>query len=135
MVPAIKEDFVEPGQTNGSTPPVEILEACPRIGPNIHIGTFTYDVIAIEEALTQAKEPVDLEPGNHFILFQHGIDSFDPTIFKINLASKTLLDACDGQHTVLEIVTHLEDIFQTAKAQKDVIDSLNQLRAMDVIRI
>jgi hypothetical protein len=135
IVPGINDDFVDPGNSNGNYTQENILEARPKIGQNIQIGTFVYDVIAIDDALTQDREPGDLEAGEHIIIFQQVIDSYDPKIFRINLATKKLLDACDGQHTVLEITTLLEDIFQTKNAQQDVIDIINQFRAINVVRI
>ena len=73
---------------------------------------------------------------NSFLLLNSlSDDSFDPKIFRINLATKRLLDLCDGQRPVLEMVTILEDIFQTKNAQKAVINIVNQFQAMNVIRI
>lgn len=113
----------------------DILLTRPRLNPNIIVETFTYDITVIEDALNKEQVPDDLEPGEYFIIFQRVSDTAEPKVFQINLPSKKLLDLCDGHRSVLKIVAVLEHIFHTKDAREDVVNIINQFRAMNVIRI
>lgn len=135
LAPVPERDSPAPETANGDQNEFKLLIARPQIDRNSYVETFTYDVIAIEDELAADQVPVDPEPGEYFIIFQRLIDSFEPKIFTINLATKRLLNLCDGRRPVLEIITSLEETFQAKNAGKDIIKIINRFRTMNVIRI
>jgi len=115
-------------------PAAMLVEAVPVGGPHTHVGTFRYPLVDILPLLDSGVLPTDVVPtGQPLRILFHKVAGVHQTqTLKINNATATLLDLCDGQRTVRAIVDHLTGVHGPG-VEAGVLAVLDRLRSIGVL--
>jgi hypothetical protein len=115
-------------------PAVELTEVVPVAGPHTHVGTFRYPLVDILPLLDSGVLPTDVVPADRplMILFHKVAGVHQTQTMKINPATAALLELCDGERTVREIVDQLVGAYGPG-VESGVVTVLDRLRAAGVI--
>lgn len=107
----------------------------------VHIESFSYDVAALKDEIDQSASSqtgIQIEAGEYWILFISASNAGnDGSVLRINYATRALLDLCDGDRTVSQIITQMEETFGAThleQALRDPIDRLLSVRAIQLAR-
>jgi hypothetical protein len=106
----------------------------PAIREGVDVETFVYNVAAIHEALLNNEEPQEINPGEYYILFLRN-PSFGPKYFSISHGTKTLLDRCDGNITLREVVDKLQMQYGDNSLTNSILALTNQLLVLGIIKV
>lgn len=120
--------------------PGEILNLKPERNRGVVVETFNYDLKGLMSALRQGEVPADLEQEQSFILFKKELN-FVSQELSINEATKHLLDLCDGNHSVKEIIGEIANrqrggraVLDEDELSRDVMSTVRELVSKGIIR-
>jgi hypothetical protein len=80
----------------------------PRLADGVAVGTFRTSILAIVEALEDGLPPPETGEGPYTFVFRPEQGAAEPDAFYVTPATRELLDWCDGERTVAELVNAVE---------------------------
>jgi len=104
----------------------------------IRIESFSYDVFAVEENVqsgTEIDSGMEIQRGDYYVLFRPARASYESKVLRINSATKTLLDLCDGSRTISEIIAAVEQHFGATDLQQALLTALDRLLSIGAVQI
>jgi hypothetical protein len=107
----------------------------PSVYPLVRMEVFDYNVPEIREELQRGKAAaeIEVENGETYILFRPADDVAASLVTRINIATKTLLDLCDGSRSVSQIIATVEDLFNAGNLREAMLDAINRLVELRVL--
>jgi hypothetical protein len=120
------------GQPDG--PAVELTDVVPVAGAHTHVASFRYPLVDILPLLDSGVLPTDVHPADRplMVLFHKVAGTHQTQTMKINPATAALLELCDGERTVREIVDRLVGTYGSG-VERGAVTVLDRLRAAGVI--
>jgi len=115
-------------------PTAQRSDVVPVAGPHTHVGSFRYPLADILPLVDSGVLPADVRPAARplMILFHQGSRTGRTETMKINPATAAVLELCDGERTVREIVHRLVGTFGPG-VERGALTVLDRLRAAGVI--
>jgi len=107
---------------------------CPLLSPSVQIAEFQYNVDKIASTLQLQQEPGDVQKGSYWMIFQQ-TDTTQPRIFSISPAIGHLLELCDGQHTLLDIIQIMQRITGRSNLESIIDRSLQDLHNLSIVGV
>ncbi len=104
------------------------------IREGVDVETFVYDVTTIYEALLNNEEPHNVIRGEYYVLFQR-YSLLGSKFFSISYGTKALLDLCDGNITLTEVVDKLQTRFGDDSLANSIIAVANRMLELGVIEV
>ena len=111
------------------------LDSKPEQCQGVYLATFDYNIVELVGFLKQnppIKTP--LAEASCFV-FQQIPNSLKPQVFQITLPTRDLLEQCDGQQSVAALITGMERAMNRTSLEARVMQILQQLLEMKLIRI
>jgi hypothetical protein len=131
--PSSRDSFqpAQPSKTGTLT-----LESKPEQCQGVCLGTFDYNIVELVGYLKQNAQ-LESAPAKEesCFVFQQRLNSLKPQVFQITLATRDLLEQCDGQQSVAGLVVGLEQTLGRTGLQTSVLQILQQLLDMELIRV
>jgi hypothetical protein len=106
----------------------------PTVREGVQIETFVYDIATIHDALLNDEQLLEVREGQYSILFQHGSLS-GPRFFSVSGGTKALLDNCDGNITLTEIVDRLQRQYNATSLSNSIMALANRMLELEVIEV
>jgi hypothetical protein len=109
----------------------------PFVRRGVEIADFSYDVAAIEERVRDTgRAPTVDEVGQTAvsIAFRPATSTSAARMLRLNAATRAVIAFCDGR-SVRQIVAALEAAYSTRDLQRDIVDVLNRLLALEVLTL
>ena len=111
------------------------LESRPERCEGVYLGTFDYNIVQLVGYLKQNPH-IELPTAEaSCFVFQQRLHSSKPQVFEVTLPTRDLLEQCDGQRSVAELIAGLEQTVGRRGLQASVMQILRQLLDMELIRI
>jgi hypothetical protein len=112
------------------------LTARPVLHPGARVASFDHDVVSIEEALMGRGTPNDeASAGNGYtIVFRHRTPDARHSMVRINAATATVIEGCDGARTVADVVEEVQDRLGGASGLAgSIVETIGQLLVHGVL--
>ena len=111
------------------------VKSKPELCQGIYLGTFHYNIVELVGSLKQ-NSPIELPLAEaSCFVFQQIPNSLRPQVFQITLPTRDLLEQCDGQQSVAALITGMERTMNRTGLEASVMQILQQLLDMELIRI
>ena len=109
-------------------PELPAMNARPRLRSDVRVAEFGYDVAALESQLSRDPpvEAPELTPSASCVLFQCAPEG-GLRMLRINAATRTIVNFCDGLRTVERIVSEVENRLGAADLTDGVVQALHRL--------
>lgn len=104
----------------------------------VKLEMFSYDVAALDDKVlssSAAEGKIELERGEHYILFRPATQSYNSRVLRVNHATKALIDLCDGSRTTLQIISEVEQNFGTTNLEPPIVTAINRLLSAGAIQL
>lgn len=132
--PSVNDSFKQ-SYTEHKPSVILTLDTLLTVKRNVQIGTFEYDIVKIVNDLQQSQSPIDLQVGEYHYVFQQSANSFTPRVFSISLATKQLLELCDGDNLVSDLIVKMAKLLNMNDFEKSLVAILNELIELKVIGV
>jgi hypothetical protein len=109
----------------------------PFVRRGVEIADFAYDVAAIEEWVRDTGRPPTVDEVGQTaasIAFRPATPTSAARMLRLNAATRAVIAFCDGR-TASQIVAALEAAYSTRDLQRDIVDVLNRLLALEVLTL
>jgi hypothetical protein len=122
-----------PGQVDDRLP----SQAQPGIRRGVHLAHFDHDVAAVEEALRQGDPPPTASEvrGGCSILFVPGSNRREARMLRINAATVAVVERCDGQRTVAEVIAGTEAALSASGLREAIAETITRLVAAGALAL
>jgi hypothetical protein len=104
----------------------------------VQLEPFSYDVTSLEEKLrssSAADGEIELERGEYYVLFRPASQSYNSRVLRVNHATKTLIDLCDGSRTTSQIISAVEEQFGTTNLEQVLFTAIDRLLTAGAIQL
>lgn len=103
--------------------------------PGVYRETFSYPVVDLVDALVK-QQPVDehlIQPGQYHLVFQRERHSLTMNVFTLNGETSFLLDICQQEMTVADLIREAEQQLGEAELADDVLAILTLLQEKHIV--
>lgn len=108
--------------------------ATPVLARGVSFATFSYDALAIAEALRHGREPGEQRAGEQCLVFQKPAGAPHPKVFRISAATRMLLDLCDGRRDLAAITAEVERETGAEGLRDEIEATLRRLAGLRLLR-
>src|SRR5262249_35822748 len=105
---AVPPRWEETCQPAGAAAPPVAPEARPRLADGVVVGTFRTGILAIVGALEEGLRPPETGEGPYTLVFRPASPAPGADAFYVTMATRRLLDACDGERTLADLIAAAE---------------------------
>jgi hypothetical protein len=117
----------EPGDSRG-------FDGWPRRCRGVTVARFDCNVSEIDEALRDGREP-DVRDESEFIVYALRDGERDPRILRVSEATALVVDLCDGEHSISDIVAAVEQHYEQSGLGGGIADVIGQLSDAKILDV
>ncbi len=99
---------------------------------DVTVAHFAYNVSEIDEALREGRDP-DVRNESEFIVYSLREGDQDPHILRVSAATALVLELCNGERSVEEIVVAVEEHYSQPGLRESVVGVIRQLSASTIL--
>jgi hypothetical protein len=131
----LRESVRADARAPADQPPVEQAHGDrPRAGRGVAIARFDYNVSEIDDALRGGQEP-DVRNEEEFIVYALRHGERDPRILRVSGPTALVVELCDGERSVSEIVAAVEAHYRQPGLHDSVVDVIRQLADAVILEV
>jgi glycosyltransferase involved in cell wall biosynthesis len=109
--------------------------ARPQLSAGVEVASFTYDVVALAEALDLGERPPSCTAGTWHLVFQQVPNKLDARVLRVQWLVRLVLALCDGRRSVEEIARLAERVTGRAPLTTTVVRLLDQLLGLGIVHL